>query len=357
MSDSELPSYEEAQLQAILNNHPQDNVIIRDDNAPPLPRRTPTRRRPPLPDRPLTETSLDQNVEREEGSQKFWKFHIQCFGDDFYLSTNPTMRHLQCRSFPGYFMKVEKEEGGYTLNFEEFESGALIMRFKKLENGGFRFKVRRTRRVVNGEVAQVENSLPVLDSVITLRRIDPKFYPILPPYMMSNYEVKAMDGKLWDVGAIPRVKMKWSLSKGSEVLKYVKKQNLYFHRNFKEQNMKMQEEAFPPVKAVFRPCESKMRKRAMQSINRLLKIEDDRESNGRTQMDSFLDQRPFLKCGDGLHGDPFPKDDDPDHHFKLGWLMIYEDDELFGIPGMFDLVVGVTTTLAYQQEMENGLRK
>lgn len=353
--DPDLPSYEEAQLQSQQNNHPQDGSRLLEE-APPLPRRAPSRRRPPLPERQLI---LQPRI-KENGTedQAFWKFHIQCFGDDMYLSTNPTMRHLQCRSLPGYFMSVEKDDDGFTINFEEFESGTLIMRFKKLSDGSFKYKVRKTRRVLGGEIVPLNENTGVHEGTIDPKRIDPQYYPIQPPYQMKNFEVQTIDNLRWDLGAIPRVKQKWSLSKRSEVPKYIGKQNIYFHRNFQTKSRRMQDERFPPVTALFRPCESKIRKRAIQSINRLSKMDEESGISPQlAQVDPFAEQKAYFKCGDGLYGEQFPKDDDPDHHFKLGWLTVFEDPELFGMSGMFDLVVGTTTALAYDQEIQKRWKK
>ncbi|KAF3990594.1 hypothetical protein FT663_01669 [Candidozyma haemuli var. vulneris] len=352
------PTYEEAQLQSQENNHPQDGARLLHEAPPPLPRRTPTRRRPPLPERRPVEEEAEDTSTEVQSDQNFWKFHIQCFGDDMYLSTNPTMRHLQCRSLPGYFMSVDKEETGFTINFEEFESGNSIMRFKKLEDGSFKYKVRRTRKIEGGEIVLSDETSPVFEGTIDPRRIDPQYYPIQPPFQMKSFEVQAIDGRRWDVGAIPRVKMKWSLSKRSEYPKYVGKQNIYFHRNFKTKNLHMQEEEFPPVTALFRPCESKIRKRAMQSINRLSRLDEESKiSPQMAQVDPFAEQKSYFKCGDGLYEENFPKDDDPDHHFKLGWVTVFEDKDLFNKSGMFDLVVGATTTLAYDQEVQKRWKK
>lgn len=41
--------------------------------------------------------------------QLFWKFHIERFDPGFYLSTNPTARHVKCRSSPGYFVRIYKD--------------------------------------------------------------------------------------------------------------------------------------------------------------------------------------------------------------------------------------------------------
>lgn len=266
------------------------------------------------------------------------------------------MRHLQCRSLPGYFMSVSKEQEGFTINFEEFESGILIMRFKKLPDGSFRYKVRRTRRVVDGEIVSLDDYNLVHEGTINPKRIEPQYYPIPPPFLMKNYDVQAIDGSMWDLGAIPRVKQKWSL-KGSEAPKYVGKQNVYFHRNFKTKNLQMQDEKFPPVTALFRPCESKIRKRAIQSINRLSKLEESKIDPQLAQIDPFSEQKAYFKCEDGLYGEPHPKDDDPDHHFKLGWVTVFEDKALFDIEGMFDLAVGTTTALAYDQEIQKRWKK
>lgn len=51
----------------------------------------------------------EKPIEFRSCLQLFWKFHIERFDPGFYLTTNPTLRHVQCRSSPGYFVTVHKD--------------------------------------------------------------------------------------------------------------------------------------------------------------------------------------------------------------------------------------------------------
>lgn len=53
--------------------------------------------------------ALERQVDFQSCLQLFWKFHIEKFDPGFYLTTNPTLRHVQCRSSPGYFVTVHKD--------------------------------------------------------------------------------------------------------------------------------------------------------------------------------------------------------------------------------------------------------
>lgn len=354
MDESNPPTYEESQN---LQNGNQNLLSAsRDRLSQELPRnigpsRTLSRRAPPS---PPPRTSEESTIGKGD-NQGFWKFHMQVFANDIYLTTNPTMRHLHCRSAPGYFISVEKDpasERGYTMNFEDFGTGNSILRVGKQDNGDFKYKVRRNRSVKDGVLQSTDDPDPVYAGVLRSRRIEPKFYPIAPPHVMRNHNTENIDGQVWNVGDIPRCRLKWSLKKRKEVLQYIGKQNTYFHNNF-ERNIVEDSSNPPDVKALFRVCESRAKKRAIRSLNRLLRMEySEKAPEESPESDPYEEVNYYSRCGDGLYDDQFPKDDEPDHHIKLGWLTIYELD-LLTKSGMFDLIVGLTAASAYDKLMSN----
>ena len=62
------------------------------------------------------------------------------------------------------------------------------------------------------------------------------------------------------------------------------------------------------------------------------------------------DVSKYYKGEDGLYYLTNPSDDSPDEN-KLGWITVYEDKRLFGLPGMFDIVLGLTLAVGYESSL------
>lgn len=329
----------------------------------------PRRRRPefPVPTELPTPNSLNS---ADVSPQDFWKFHLLKFGPDMYLTTNPTPRHLYCRSFPGYYIGVDGNSADYTLSFEDIETGKTYLKIRKQntkQGETFRYKLRRARSIENGQVKDCgdendgndENEIgsetnsdqknpesPVFEGFLRREQIPPVLLPTYPDCPMASFQTTDVNGKKWSVGSIPRVR---ESRMNNEELKLVAKQNIYFHTVFDEQ---LTQPLFrvPTVSAVFRPSEVSKRKRVMRSINRLLKIDSELKIKSDvldTNVHSGV--RYYYKASDGFYGESHPQDDDPDKHSKYGWLTIFEDPELFAQPGMFDLVVGLVIAVSYEK--------
>lgn len=335
-------------------NHYLDNTpltsLIRDENPnlhpvghePQVSKPRNSRKRPsfPVPEEDVGKPDL------EHTSQNFWKFHLVKFANDMYLTTNPTPRHLHCRSFPGYYIAVEGDLQDYTLSFEGIESGITYVRIRKQtkpDGEFFRYKLRRVRLLQHGKVMEnAEGS--VYEGFLRREAIPSVFLPISPEFPLISYRTDDFDACGWSVGAMPRVR---ASRVNSAELKYWGKHNVYFHDNFGGSGPITE---IPPVKAVFRPSEASTKKRVIRSLKRLLKV-DDSTKNKEADVDSvYLETKTFYSAGDGLY-DVHPTDDDPDRNTKWGWLTIYEDDAFYAQAGMLDLVVGVTTAVSYERFM------
>lgn len=285
--------------------------------------------------------------------QPFWKFHLLRFANDMYLTTNPSSRHLHCRSSPGYFVTVAQNDGGFTMTFEDFESGQQILKIRKhseKEGGFFRFKMKRLRRVENGVLVDQEVTDEMFENFVRPHTIPPDFYHGMLDACMTNYEVCDFNNQKWDVGSIPWMKHKWP----SGDVKYIGKQNVYLHNNFTGRKTYT---GIPLVVSVFRVCESRPKKRMIRSINRLLKIDVSGEKlkPQLVEIDPYFEVKSYYIGGDGLYFDRVPKDDEPDHRFKLGWLTVYEDDN-FSQSGMFDFVVAMSVAVGYYKNFQGGMR-
>lgn len=315
-------------------------------------KRGPRRKKPtmPLPMELLPRTTSLSSSASTSFHQHFWKFHLVKFGSDMYLTTNPTPRHLHCRSFPGYFISVEGNSIDYTLSFEDIETGVTYLRIRKRttkDREFFRYKLRRARAIVNGRVSETNDDIQVYENYLWQELIPDVLFPSPPDVPMTSYHTEDFTGGTWNVGSIPRVRE--SRMNASES-KYVGKHYIYFHDNFTQKPTGAIHNV-PKVKAVFRPTEASTRKRVMHSLNRLLRIDSSGKKFNSDEVGStvFSDIKSYFKAGDGLYGQHNPADDDPDKRTKYGWLTLYEDDEFFLQWGMFDLVVGLSVCMAYEK--------
>lgn len=329
------------------NLHPMETEMEVDTT-----KRGPRRKRPtmPLPMDLLSRTKSLSSSTSPSFPQDFWKFHLVKFGSDMYLTTNPTPRHLHCRSFPGYFISIEGNSIDYTLSFENIETGVTYLRIRKRttkEHEFFRYKMRRARAIVNGRVTEKNDDIQVYEKYLRRELIPDVLFPTPPDVPMTSYHTEDFTGRTWNVGSIPRVR---ESRRSASESKYVGKHNIYFHDNFAEKPTGAIDN-LPRVKAVFRPTEASTRKRVMHKLNRLLRMDTSGKKFKGDEVDStvFSEIKTYFKAGDGLYGEHNPADDDPDKHTKYGWLTVYEDEQFFLQWGMFDLVVGLSVCLAYEK--------
>ncbi|SGZ50781.1 CIC11C00000000449 [Sungouiella intermedia] len=365
VNDTELQSAVEEYLTNspitanVRHSNPNLQPLEGEDAITPVePRTKLTRKRPslPLPEL-LSTTSLDTSTSLNTSTssrtstsqffQAFWKFHLIKFGNHMYLTTNPTPRHLHCRSFPGYFILIDGNALDYTMSFEDIETGASYLRIRKRtsrEGEFFRYKVRRARGIQNGRISEIDNP-EVHENFLRRELIPESLFPSPPDVPMVSYHTEDFNGTSWSVGAIPRARES-RVSAGES--KYIHKHNVYFHNTFE---LTYPINSIPPVRAVFRPSEASARKRMMRSLNRLLKFDSGKRKFKPDDMDSsmFSEVKSYYKAGDGLYGDHTPADDEPDKHSKCGWLTVYEDEQLFLEAGMFDMVVGLSVCVAYEK--------
>ncbi|GEQ66353.1 hypothetical protein JCM33374_g16 [Metschnikowia sp. JCM 33374] len=407
---------------------------------PPLPNRTSTlrRKKPPGPNpfiedaKKTTKENVDDDETHSDDSkealnrhvpenstqkQPFWKFHVIRFGTCLYLTTNPTLRHLHCRNAPGYFVRISGNALGYSMVFEDIESGEAFVKIEKSSDRHshhFTFQVHPKRAVEhgivrhndasdgpkeppsmhNGENNQVDSSQAFLrqdllaqnplfrdlrnhdsqgqvpsqrsditpnedwseafSGALVRKPIPGRLLPSAPVTPMVNYVGKMIDGESWSLGSLPRFR---ESRINPNDTKYIAKKNVYFHRNFDDIDRYF-EWAIPPARAVFRECESRSKKRAMRQFNRLSRVSS--VSGSKHLPPSEVDASPYseissyYKTGDGVYFDKVPADDEPDHHHKLGWVTVYEDPQAFSKRGMFDLVVALTVAIGYERNLQYG---
>ncbi|KAI5966382.1 uncharacterized protein KGF55_000691 [Candida pseudojiufengensis] len=360
---------------------------------------------------PFTQITPPESLDypTQQNPPPFWKYHILKFGKDLYLTTNPGSKHVLCRNGPGFYIEVsnnsDKENSkinsidGYTLIFKDSnsidqsitnKSFMKITKKSKKDGGQFIFSIPKDKFInEEGNIEKYED-LTIFNGFTFQSPINDEFFPYENLRMNSsqyfkNYEIKDLKGNSWNVGSIPRVriskinqmrgKLKRSNSSNNvqdEEYKLINKRNIYFHQNYinsrkhckyKESNPKSiylnDSKLFPPVLSMFRPFENRVKKSFIQmaknqqdqfskktSITYNNNNNDDFISNNQS-----IDDPPtkYFNGSDGLYYSKNTQDDLPDEN-KLGWITIYEDNEIFKGQenrGMFDIVLGMTLAVGF----------
>lgn len=346
----------------------------------------------------------------------FWKYHILKFGKDLYLTTNPGLKHIYCRNGPGYYVEVVYPENNSTShhsaqdgfkmvfrdiaakNDEDSADIMIITKAPKAEGGEYSIWIPRVSFLDDGALIDLDGEdeePPVFHEITVPTEIDHKYIPYNKisktneTVSFKNYEFKDFHGIKWNIGSIPRIKsskmskMKNKLNddRNEPLYKFVGKRYIYFHQNYTQgspttyksnsndpRDIYLHEsnnlDKFPPVLGLFRPNETRTRKKLIQKFSqqtsKLEKLKNQLESIHNEKINYKLidhdigagaDIKNYFTGGDGLYYlDKNPHDDTPDSN-KLGWLTIYEDCDLFsGVnnKGMFDIVLGLTLAVGVE---------
>lgn len=350
------------------------------------------------------ETSSIGSSEKTISSAPYWKYHVLKFGKDLYLTTNPGLKHIYCRNGPSYYVEVvypnkrhKTAKNGYTLIFKELDGvekndakPPIMMIYKKpeTEGGHYTLSIPQRSRLVQDSIQYSPQPHSLFHGIVIPKGIDSSYIPYdrianISRYQeLRNYEFKDSKNINWNVGAIPRLrattlnrlKSKVLQDDDDDSLKLFGPRNVYFHQNYIDTRLALRSRAkslgadylhgathdFPPVLAVFRPVETKMRRKLMSKINRMLHSKmTNRSLEGTTGLDmnaatAGLDIKSFHSLGDGLYYQTHPADDEPNEN-KMGWLTVYEDKQVFAdlkYRGMFDIVVGLTLAVGFESQME-----
>ncbi|KAI5953712.1 hypothetical protein KGF54_003084 [Candida jiufengensis] len=347
---------------------------------------------------PVNSSSLDP---RQQSLPPFWKYHILKFGKDLYLTTNPGTKHVFCRNGPGFYIEIINNsddsnsskinsKDGYTLIFKDSDSIEqlskkslmTITKNAEKEGGSFVFSIPKDKYVDDeGNVEKYED-LTLYNGVTFQSPISDEYFPYKNlrnrPEFFKNYEIKDLHKQKWNIGSIPRVRLskmnqmrerikRSSSDNQNDELKLVNKRNIYFHQNYitgegskyKEpnpRNIYSNESTnikFPPVLSMFRPFENRIKKSFLQMAkNQQNSANITTQSNDSTGDSKDINR--YYNGSDGLYYSRNTQDDTPDEN-KLGWITIYEDDEIFkGAEnrGMFDIVLGLTLAIGFDSTLK-----
>lgn len=260
----------------------------------------------------------------------FWKFHAVRFGPHVYLTTNPTDRHIHCRSLPGYFVKMDSR----TMTFEDIASGEELM---AVEASGSTLTVtlRLKRALCNGQLRPTPTPLLGPAPPPVRATVRPQTIPreLEPPPLLVNFSGVFPDSATWSVGSVPQKRLSLTQAAG----KAIGKQNIFVHQAFARPEQ-YSGCSLPALLAAWRPCETRAKKRIIRGLHRL------QGPRGPAPEDLLFDTKAYALAGDGLYGTKQPADDEPDL-LKVGWISVYDTPQML-VPGMFDLVVALTLAVA-----------
>ncbi|ODV69794.1 hypothetical protein HYPBUDRAFT_159627 [Hyphopichia burtonii NRRL Y-1933] len=294
--------------------------------------------------------------------------------------------------------KFEENKG------EKNEPIMIITKKSEREGGYMTLSISRLSKLHHNVIKHIHkldiDQAPKFNGLSIPKKFDYKYIPIdqigghkryNEVENFKNFELKDFNNTKWNIGSIPRVRiskmnrLKNKLNQDNpenvddeEIFKFIGKKNIYFHQNYIEdsQHLKyrvnsndprkvyLQEhdnpKDFPPVLAMFRPCENKTRKRLLKSFKHL----SFQQQQQQTLLDKKINHnsvdndiaagaeiRNYYKGGDGLYYMVNPNDDLPDDN-KLGWITVYEDSKILGSRGMFDIVVGLTLAVGFDSSLD-----
>ncbi|CCE89017.1 Piso0_001814 [Millerozyma farinosa CBS 7064] len=326
----------------------------------------------------------EQELSARQSETPFWKYHVLRFGKDYYLTTNPGLKHVYCRNGPGFYVEVVGDQDQpqqlifRDIKLFEQKNESEVMRVSRRPDGAFRIRLRSAK----GDLKQT-----VFEGDAAVQPLPSGFIPQVqhnPWNHFRNYSFKDPSYGLWNIGSIPRVrpsrmsKLKHRLTDDQEepAFKLMGKRNIYFHRNFLDHHYRSHPEKvifhdpkspdFPPVLALFRPNHASAKKKISTSFKSM----DPFEKKARVQSSAASDKinsnlidndlaagadiQNYYTGGDGLYYVENPKDDTPDNN-KLGWITLYDDESVFNTKEaspMFNLVLGLSLAVGIDSSFD-----
>lgn len=301
--------------------------------------------------RSFLKTGEKQSVKSTSPStQTFWKYHVLEFGKGLYLTTNPDAKHMYCRNAPGFHVEIiypnnkngrcdSTGRSGFRLIFKNQIDGDVFLTVTKNSEG---FEVDLLRRYFEnkkGEIVSVDEdpqSYHQRAIEIDVDELKGKYFEsTLKPF---RYQVSDFNGKKWYLGSIPQFK---------NATKLKNKRFIFFHEPKKEK-----------ILSCFRPQEVRKKKKLIKKFNRSVQSNsnsffyNDDESN-ESGLSSRYDS-VYYAPGDGVFQED-PPDDSP-HGEKLGWITMYDDYDTLKVPGVWEMVLGLTLAAGFSKihEENNG---
>ncbi|RKP33069.1 hypothetical protein METBISCDRAFT_25251 [Metschnikowia bicuspidata] len=302
---------------------------------------------------------------------------MERYDPGFYLTTNPTLRHVQCRMAPGYFVRVHRNELNSASDGVNGPLDAIRMDFEDIATGepiavvtcselALEYEVMVSRAIRNGKLVRFGVSKE------GEKRPGSDISKKTPWPSMRNYAATIGQNK-FHLGRIPQARDRYlpQLLETKKTPKWIRKRHMYLHQEFMGNNTQYADMSLALVVALMRPCESRPKKRFLRKLHAL-----SRSSPARGFVDSrrwkpdwdwrecaylpelgsrrpseglhllLPDVKPYTEVGDGLFFDRNPADDEPNHVHKYGWLTVY-DLAALAEEGVFDAAVALLVAASY----------
>ncbi|KAK6464722.1 hypothetical protein DFJ63DRAFT_312016 [Scheffersomyces coipomensis] len=282
------------------------------------------------------------------------------------------MKHAYCLQGPSYFIEITYPEkykkptasGGFTLTFKSLEDigtnkapRMVITKRDDLEGGHYTISIPLLNKAIVSPNKKSPFGPSIFNGLALPKQVDSQLSDQDPNFI--NYELKDIMNDRWNIGSIPKID-----KYNSHAHKFI-----YFHQNYIEKsnhntynfgNSPSSGSKIPPVIAVFRPNRRRVniintvsRAKLKSKIDSLIKQQQNVQALIRDQ-NSNVHTTNYYSCEDGLYNRKNPTDDQPDDS-KLGWITIYEDNELLRggkqRKDSFDLVLGLLLAVAYENSL------
>lgn len=351
----------------------------------------------------------------QQRSQQFIKYHVYGHENRLLLTTNPDRRHVYCKYAPGFTVDVQRPnldatqrqalEGGNPadLGFRLVFQGPgdkpeiVVTKRSKLKGGAY------VVWTLEGIVLDQENDYVKVASPSEYTKTETQCCGFLESYhnselqytlakadprrIMNRYELETQDG-VWTVGLLPKIKSSgfgrlkhaskdFLLESSDTADKITHKNHVYFFAKNGTRNknsnlhVRLSDYGSIPKKttgaengilALFRPHETKFRKKLAKDLKRLKNKTSDKfyihladtsySFNGMDGMDEASEAQEtaktelFFQPGDGII-DKYTPDDSPVDS-KLGWLTMY-NELCLRETGLFEIVLGMTVAVGYER--------
>lgn len=308
---------------------------------------------PPLPERSPKKSTINELKSRfntftkpkisnnalNSTDQKFWKYHILELGDNyFYLTTNPDSKHLYCRNAPGVYVEIISDSitDGFKLRLiDPLDEKVFMMITSQKVNNKLELNCQSMRRFYKDEDG---NIIRTDDNEFQLNLIakEKKIQWTKDSLLNSETEVKPIKFELnkFNIGSITQFKSSSKLKN---------KRFIYFTNQDNK------------IYALFRPHELRIKKKLITKLNRLSINTDNIKyryvNKDDTNLEALSNEDDVYYTADDGINQKNPIDDSP-NDIKLGWMSVIDDD-MFKIPGNWEMVIGFSLAVSLIKVFED----
>lgn len=317
------------------------------------------------------ETDLSASSQSLPGD--FYKYHILRLGNDYYMTTNPTMKHLQCRHGPGVYVAIDHESSRISVSI--YDDNARCLRLvvtidKHLGGQGGVFEVTHASDEILVDAPLSHGN--GFDTVVRTSCSEAALPYSFLPYPFLNFKYADEHNMVWNIGRIPQVKPRSMVRVKSRILsssnpppiktKFCNEGHIYLHSSdvIEPTHEPLMIRLLPQIGAFFRPCEYSMKSRLShtasslkRSLNAIHRSSLYHRSESHTPIHSLAagsDVRSFYAAESGFLASR-TRDDCPNHE-KMGWITVF--DRCMRKKADLPVILGLVFAVALDARSDHG---